>query len=66
MSVDLNNLSIEELLRIKKENKKKLKKEYLEHKKKQLIEEIMEIGNNNIIDLMIFRYFVRKMRHRAG
>ena len=42
MSNNLKNLSIEELIKIKKENKEKLKKEYLEHKKK-LIEEINKI-----------------------
>ena len=34
MTDNLNNLSIEELIKIKKENKKKLKEEYLEDKKK--------------------------------
>ena len=43
MSNNLKNLSIEELIKIKKENKKKLKKEYLEHKKQKLIEEINKI-----------------------
>ena len=35
MSVNLNNLSIEELKKIKKDNQQKLKKEYSEYKKKQ-------------------------------
>ena len=37
MSNNLKNLSIEELINIKKENKKKLKKEYLEHKKQNKV-----------------------------
>ena len=44
MVVDLNNLSISELKKIKKDNQQKLKKEYEELKKKQkLIEEIIKI-----------------------
>ena len=44
MDVDLNNLSISELKKIKKDNQQKLKKEYEELKKKQkLIEEIIKI-----------------------
>ena len=44
MAPDLNNLSISELKKIKKDNKQKLKKEYEELKKKQkLIEEIIKI-----------------------
>ena len=44
MAADLNNLSISELKKIKKDNKQKLKKEYEELKKKQkLIEEIIKI-----------------------
>ena len=35
MSTNLNNLSIEELKKIKKDNQQKLKKEYSEYKKKQ-------------------------------
>ena len=35
MSVNLNNLSIEELKKIKKDNQQKLKKEYSEYRKKQ-------------------------------
>ena len=35
MSANLNNLSIEELKKIKKDNQQKLKKEYSEYKKKQ-------------------------------
>ena len=44
MAADLNNLSISELKKIKKDNQLKLKKEYEELKKKQkLIEEIIRI-----------------------
>lgn len=44
MDADLNNLSISELKKIKKDNQQKLKKEYEELKKKQkLIEEIIKI-----------------------
>ena len=44
MVTDLNNLSISELKKIKKDNKQKLKKEYEELKKKQkLIKEIKKI-----------------------
>ena len=44
MAADLNNLSISELKKIKKDNQQKLKKEYEELKKKQkLIEEIIKI-----------------------
>ena len=44
MAADLNNLSISELKKIKKDNQQKLKKEYEELKKKQkLIEEITKI-----------------------
>ena len=44
MATDLNNLSISELKKIKKDNQQKLKKEYEELKKKQkLIEEITKI-----------------------
>ena len=44
MATDLNNLSISELKKIKKDNQQKLKKEYEELKKKQkLIEEIIKI-----------------------
>ena len=44
MDADLNNLSISELKKIKKDNLQKLKKEYEELKKKQkLIEEIIKI-----------------------
>ena len=44
MDENLSNLSISELKKIKKENQKKLKKEYEELKKKQkLIEDIMKI-----------------------
>ena len=44
MDVDLNNLSISELKKIKKDNQQKLKKEYEELKKKQkLIEEMIKI-----------------------
>ena len=46
MATDLNNLSISELKKIKKDNQKKLKKEYEELKKKQkLIEDIIKIQN---------------------
>ena len=46
MAADLNNLSISELKKIKKDNQQKLKKEYEELKKKQkLIEEIIKIQN---------------------
>ena len=44
MDADLNNLSISELKKIKKNNQQKLKKEYEELKKKQkLIEDIIKI-----------------------
>ena len=44
MDAYLNNLSISELKKIKKDNQQKLKKEYEELKKKQkLIEEIIKI-----------------------
>ena len=44
MSVNLNNLSIEELKKIKKDNQQKLKKEYSEYKKKQeLISDINKL-----------------------
>ena len=44
MNADLNNLSISELKKIRKDNQQKLKKEYEELKKKQkLIEEIIKI-----------------------
>ena len=44
MATDLNNLSIFELKKIKKDNQLKLKKEYEELKKKQkLIEDIIKI-----------------------
>ena len=44
MAADLNNLSISELKKIKKDNQLKLKKEYEELKKKQkLIEDIIKI-----------------------
>ena len=44
MAAYLNNLSIFELKKIKKDNQQKLKKEYEELKKKQkLIEEIIKI-----------------------
>ena len=44
MATDLNNLSISELKKIKKDNHQKLKKEYEELKKKQkLIEDIIKI-----------------------
>ena len=44
MDADLNNLSISELKKIKKDNQQKLKKEYEELKKKQkLIEDIIKI-----------------------
>ena len=44
MAADLNNLSISELKKIKKDNQQKLKKEYEELKKKQkLIEDIIKI-----------------------
>ena len=44
MATDLNNLSISELKKIKKDNQQKLKKEYEELKKKQkLIEDIIKI-----------------------
>ena len=44
MDANLNNLSISELKKIKKDNQQKLKKEYEELKKKQkLIEEIIKI-----------------------
>ena len=44
MNTDINNLSISELKKIKKDNQQKLKKEYLELKKKQkLIEDIKKI-----------------------
>ena len=35
MSVNLNDLSIEELKKLKKDNQQKLKKEYSEYKEKQ-------------------------------
>ena len=42
--MNTDNLSISELKKIKKDNKQKLKKEYLEFKKKQkLIEDIKKI-----------------------
>ena len=41
MNADLQNLSISELKRVKKENQQKVKKEYQNYKKKQkLIEDI--------------------------
>ena len=47
MSADLNNLCIEELKKIKKDNLQKLKKEYSEHKKKQeLIADIIKLQKN--------------------
>ena len=47
MDADLNNLSISELKKIKKDNQQKLKKEYEELKKKQkLIEDIIKIQKN--------------------
>ena len=47
MAAYLNNLSIFELKKIKKDNQQKLKKEYEELKKKQkLIEEIIKIQKN--------------------
>ena len=44
MNADLNNFSISELKKIKKDNQQKLKKEYLKIKKKQkLIEDIKKL-----------------------
>ena len=47
MVVDLNNLSISELKKIKKDNQQKLKKEYEELKKKQKLIKTREKINKN-------------------